>query len=233
MLAHNWQSNEKLQAVELLIANNRPIIEILGSFSIIGLLLALAMSEDTIKESKETKVVAAKTQSLAASKPYYLVGVNWFPEQVDRFELTVNKSYPSPEPATTSIIEMSLKNKTKNFFVEEIKIDVDTFACGKIREKKKCELVDNIKDLSLPVQRGFPGGDARVKAYAKINEINKNIKIEHKVKLKNVFLVEAAVFSEHGVDGTCICCGGPYIRKKQPTMVASSKELNTPQPRGC
>lgn len=233
MLAHNWQCNEKLQAVELLIANNRPIIEIIGSFSIIGLLLALAMSEDTTKESKEIKAVPVKTQSLPASKPYYLVGVNWFPEQVDRFDLIVNKSYPSPEPHTVDIIEMSLKNNTKNFYVEEIKIDIDAFTCSKRREKKKCELVDNIKDLSLPVQRGFPGGEARIKAYAKINEKNENIKIEYKARLKNVFLVEATVFPEHSVDWTCICCGGPYMRKKQPTMVASSKELNTPQPRGC
>ena len=242
MFEHDSDNYKKLQAVKAFYMSYRSIFEPLISFTVAASLLVYALPSNTRQQNTTLQQITGisdypvNRQQIISSNAKHDNRYDWNTAQLPNVQLFVLKSPVDDRYKNISLIDMNIQNDT-NYLVENILIDVDTYACPQQTANKQCTLIQSIKD-SLQHVGAHPNTKVFfVNSYVKLPEIKKDTYYEHIITLKNLALREY-IAADHridysNVDTDCTCCGHASIQTKQPTMLASNEELNTPQARSC
>jgi hypothetical protein len=243
MFEHDSDNYKKLQAVKAFYMSYRSIFEPLISFTVAASLLVYALPSNTKQQNTTLQQIIGTSdypvnrQQIIASNAKHDNRYDWNTAQLSNVQLFVLKSPADYRYKNISLIDMNIQNDS-SYLVENILIDIDTYSCAQQTANKQCTLIQSIKD-SLQHVGALPNTKVFfVNSYVKVPEIKKDAYYEHIITLKSLALREY-IAADHqidysNVDTDCTCCGSrASLHKKQPTMLASNEELNTPQARGC
>lgn len=243
MFKQNWQSNKKLQAVKLLIMNNRTTVETLVSFISVVALLLYTLPYGSKEENKRQVVHNENIQRNSKQNSYitasYGQGWNWNKKELANVTLVLKKGFATENNKNVPIVDILLTNNTK-LEVEAIKYGMDVYACKKEENIHLCKQIETYKDVLRRVFTGYPKSNTPIASQLKIREPIGDTYFDYRIFLQDVALREYIARDnttyDKNVDKTCTCCGSVASdaeQEKKQTELASNKELNKQTYRGC